>query len=151
MIGENWTDWVWEITGWSSRVEENYRSFRRNLWNIPPNLRKEKRRMSICNRLDLQTLGSQPDMPKNLPDHLLRRCQILLFSPYFLGILSPNMNFIAYSYQIDLNRLLIRGLWPDLDTHLATNNHLGLYIYIKKNPAIFTSPMVGVVNMLPVR
>ena len=28
--------------------------------------------MSICNRLDLQTLGSQPIMmPKNLPNHAL--------------------------------------------------------------------------------
>jgi hypothetical protein len=25
--------------------------------------------MSTCNRLDLQTLGSQPIMPKNIPDH----------------------------------------------------------------------------------
>ena len=25
--------------------------------------------MSTCNRLELQTLGSQPIMPKNLPDH----------------------------------------------------------------------------------
>jgi hypothetical protein len=25
--------------------------------------------MSTCNWLDLQTLGSQPIMPKNLPDH----------------------------------------------------------------------------------
>ena len=25
--------------------------------------------MSICNWLDLQTLGSQSIMPKNLPDH----------------------------------------------------------------------------------
>ena len=30
---------------------------------------KENRRMSICNRLDLQTLGSQLVMPKNLLDH----------------------------------------------------------------------------------
>ena len=28
--------------------------------------------MSTCDRLDLQTLGSQPVMPKNLPDHWLR-------------------------------------------------------------------------------
>ena len=28
--------------------------------------------MSTCNRLDLQTLGSQPIMPKNLPNHWLR-------------------------------------------------------------------------------
>ena len=27
--------------------------------------------MSTCNRLDLQTLGSQPTMPKNLPDHCM--------------------------------------------------------------------------------
>ena len=25
--------------------------------------------MSTCSRLDLQTLGSQPVMPENLPDH----------------------------------------------------------------------------------
>ena len=25
--------------------------------------------MSTCNQLDLQTLGSQPIMPKNLPNH----------------------------------------------------------------------------------
>ena len=30
---------------------------------------KENQRMSTCNRLDLQTLGSQQVMPKNLPDH----------------------------------------------------------------------------------
>jgi hypothetical protein len=28
--------------------------------------------MSTCNRLDLQTLGSQPVMPKNLPNHWSR-------------------------------------------------------------------------------
>ena len=32
-------------------------------------LYKENRRMSTCNRLDLQTLGSQTIMPSNLPDH----------------------------------------------------------------------------------
>ena len=34
-----------------------------------PNLTKENRRMLTCNWLDLQTLGSQPFMLKNLPDH----------------------------------------------------------------------------------
>ena len=29
---------------------------------------KENRRMSTCNRLDLESVGSQPIMPKNLPD-----------------------------------------------------------------------------------
>ena len=28
---------------------------------------KKNRKMSTCNRLDLETLGSQPIMPKNLP------------------------------------------------------------------------------------
>ena len=31
--------------------------------------------MSTCNRLDLQTLGSQPIMPKNLPDQW---CEVAL-------------------------------------------------------------------------
>ena len=34
-----------------------------------PNLIKENRRMWTWNRLDLQTLGSRPFMPRNLPDH----------------------------------------------------------------------------------
>ena len=41
----------------------------RGIYRIYPNLIKENRRMSTCNRLDLQTLGSQPVVPKNLPDH----------------------------------------------------------------------------------
>ena len=38
--------------------------------------------MSTCNRLDLQTLGSQPVMPKNLPD----RCYpgVTLTTLYFM-------------------------------------------------------------------
>ena len=42
----------------------------RGVYRIYPNLMKENRRMSTCNRLDLQTLGSQPVMmSKNLPEH----------------------------------------------------------------------------------
>ena len=74
---------------WSGRtgscLQMNRSSLRNNrlkfktTWKLPiileefhriyPNLLKENRRMSTCNRLDLQTLGSQPVMPKNLPDH----------------------------------------------------------------------------------
>ena len=43
----------------------------RGIYRIYPNLIQENRRMSTCNRLDLQTLGSQPLMPKNLPDRSL--------------------------------------------------------------------------------
>ena len=32
--------------------------------------------MSTCNWLDLQTLGSQPVMPKNLPDHYTSLSQV---------------------------------------------------------------------------
>ena len=32
--------------------------------------------MSTCNKLDLQTLGSQPIMPKNLPGH---SCKVKYF------------------------------------------------------------------------
>ena len=51
---------------------EDYRKITdhfRGIYRIYPNLIKENRRMWTCNRLDLQTLGFQPVMPKNLPEH----------------------------------------------------------------------------------
>ena len=44
----------------------------RAIYRIYPNLIKENWRMSTRNRLDLQTLGSQPIMPENLPDHWIQ-------------------------------------------------------------------------------
>ena len=41
----------------------------RAIYRIYPNSMKENRRLSTCNLLDLQTLASQPVMPKTLPDH----------------------------------------------------------------------------------
>ena len=41
----------------------------KRIYRIYPNFIKENRRMSTCNRLDLETLESQPIMPKNLPHH----------------------------------------------------------------------------------
>jgi hypothetical protein len=41
----------------------------RGINRIYPTSIEENRRMSTCNRLDLQTLGSQLIMPKNLTDH----------------------------------------------------------------------------------
>ena len=44
--------------------------FNRRIYRIYPDLKKENLRLSTCNRLDLQTLGSQLIMmPKNLHDH----------------------------------------------------------------------------------
>ena len=47
------------------RITDHFRGIHR----IYPNLIKEHRRMSTRYLLDLQTLGSQPVMPKILPDH----------------------------------------------------------------------------------
>ena len=70
VVGYRWTVWVWEITGWSSRLQEITDNFRGIHRILCPNLIKEKQRMWTCNRLDLQTLRSQPVMmSKNLPDH----------------------------------------------------------------------------------
>jgi hypothetical protein len=44
----------------------------RGIYRIHPNSIKENQRMSTCNRLDLQTLVSQPIVPKNLPKHWSR-------------------------------------------------------------------------------
>ena len=41
--------------------------------------------MSTCNQLDLQTLGSQPVMPKNLPDHWHTLLEFVCLV-YMLGI-----------------------------------------------------------------
>ena len=39
--------------------------------------------MSICDRSDLQTLGSQPMRPKNLPNHCIRYvCQAMISVQY---------------------------------------------------------------------
>ena len=40
----------------------------RGIYRIYPNILKENRRMLTCNWWDLQTLGSKPVVPKNLPD-----------------------------------------------------------------------------------
>ena len=41
----------------------------RGIYRVYLNLIKENWRISTCNRLDLQILGSQPIMPKNLSNH----------------------------------------------------------------------------------
>jgi hypothetical protein len=67
MIGENSqlvTNELVEVQDWRKMTDHC-----RGIYKIYPNLVKENRRMSTCNRLDLQTLGSQPIKSKNLPDH----------------------------------------------------------------------------------
>ena len=67
----------------------------RGIYRTYPNLIKEIRKMWTCNRLDLQALGSQPIMPKNLPDHcsfpLESRAQLLIYFVLNLGIWITSM------------------------------------------------------------
>ena len=74
MIGENW-QLVTDEPGEFEKSPVEVQDFRRitdhlgGIYIIYPNFIKENQRMSTRNRLDLQTLGSQSVMPKNLPDH----------------------------------------------------------------------------------
>ena len=67
MNGENrqLTGWVWKTTGWSSRLHVNLPIINsRGIYRTFSGFRKENRGMSTCHQLDLQTLGSQPYMPR---------------------------------------------------------------------------------------
>ena len=65
MIGENWKSVTDEPVEFEKKVVEGQDCRKltdhfRGIYRIYPNLVKENRRMPTCNRLDLQTLGSQP-------------------------------------------------------------------------------------------
>jgi hypothetical protein len=82
MIRENWqlvTDEPVEFEKLPVEVQDcrKITDHFKGIYKIYPNLMKENQRMSTCNRLDLQTLGSQPVMPKNLPDHWAKPSQPL--------------------------------------------------------------------------
>ena len=76
-----WTTWVWEITGWSSRFRDNYWSFWSISWNIPQFNEEKNWKMSTCNWLHLETLGSRPIMP-NCP-WTLDQIQVDILNWYF--------------------------------------------------------------------
>ena len=73
VVRYRWTNWVWEITSWSLEtsedlpiiLEESIEEYISNEW-------KQNRKMSTCNRLDLESLGSWPTMPQKLPGHCSR-------------------------------------------------------------------------------
>ena len=66
--------------------------------------------MSTCNRLDLETLGSQPVMPKNLPDHWCPGLTLLKVSTY-TQFLSAVAMMRRSSSQLQMNRLSLRNNW----------------------------------------
>ena len=51
IVSYRWTGWVWEMTGWSSRLQKNYWSLY-GIYETYLKWTKENRRMSTCNRLD---------------------------------------------------------------------------------------------------
>ena len=67
-----WTGWVWEITGWKFEIAgELPIVWEESVEEYTPVLKENRRMSSTCNRLDLQTLRSQPIMPKYSPKSLL--------------------------------------------------------------------------------
>ena len=61
----------------------------RRIYRIHPiQQRKPERRITTCNRLDLETLGVWPIMPKNLSDHRFRKIEVtsspLLLPPWYM-------------------------------------------------------------------
>jgi hypothetical protein len=54
--------WIWKITRWSSRIQEIADHFWR-IYEIFLGSIKENRKMSTCNQLDLESLGSGPICP----------------------------------------------------------------------------------------
>ena len=73
-LGRNWqldTDEPVEFENYPVEVQvcKKITNRFRGIYRIYPNSMKENRRMSTCVWVNLQTLGSQPVIPKNLPDH----------------------------------------------------------------------------------
>ena len=58
-----WASWVWEITGWGSRLHEFARHFG-GIYGIDLTLIKENWEITTCNWLGLETLGSWLILPK---------------------------------------------------------------------------------------
>ena len=60
--------WVWEITSWRSRLQEELPSILEECMEYTPNPIKKNQMISTCDWLELVTLGSWPIMPQNLPN-----------------------------------------------------------------------------------
>jgi hypothetical protein len=58
--------------------------------------------MSTCNKLDLQTLGSQPIMPQNLPEHCFK------IKVEAQTLYEVKVKILVVFKQSHINRLLIR-------------------------------------------
>ena len=74
----------------------------RGIYRIYPNFIKENRRMSTCTQLDLQTLGSQPIMPKNPPNRWSNLSK-LFFVGYKANLSSKNVCRFVNQFGVDNN------------------------------------------------
>ena len=87
--------------------------------------------MSTYNWLDLQTLGSQPVMPKNLPDHWWRLGLIWVWSLWFpLGhVIRFSPWWLYSSYRLQLN---VFNLYPTKNKNKNKQIiiFIGVYLYI---------------------
>ena len=85
------------------KITDNFK----RIYRTYPNLIEEKRRMSTCNRLDLQTLGSQPVMPKNLPDHCPNRIESAVNTK--LPTIGPTT--VIFNHQLTIYSFCRVGGW----------------------------------------
>ena len=120
-VSYKWTGWVWEIpveVQDCRKITNHFRTY--------PNLIKENRMMSTCNRLDLQTLGSQPIMPKNLPNHWLVLCRwCLQWNMMKLSWILCSLNVHACIYNIKSSMTIGRNDSPPW-TYKCRNHNCNL-------------------------
>ena len=67
-----WTGWVREYNRLKSEtIFSIITDHTREIYGICLQLIKKNRKITTCNPLDLETVGSWPIMPKNLPEHCI--------------------------------------------------------------------------------
>ena len=60
-VSRRWTGWVWEIASWSWRLQK-FTNHLRGIYGIHLKWIKQNRKISTCNRVDLESLGSWPTL-----------------------------------------------------------------------------------------
>ena len=117
MIGKNWqllTNEPVELEKEPVEVVQDCRKITnpfRRIYGIYPNLIVENRRISKCNRLDLQTLASQPIVPKIPPEPYLQ----MKWTGWVQEITSSNSRLLENYWSIytlmSLLLLYLETLW----------------------------------------
>ena len=87
---------------------------------------KENRRMPTCNRLELQTLGSQPIMPKNLPDHCSEPTASEGMASSFSNLNYTVKKIVGYfaTFARDFMHTPTKGRKENLKCHRCTQSYL---------------------------